>query len=103
MRLGHDEHFISSTLSAVCCVDTFTSFPSERFRVYLLFRRLAEVLHTSDDLHDLVIDHLDSVIDASHPIVDGYYCVRNSLHPLVNSLCELQILCSSHPSFFLCQ
>ena len=75
-RIEEDKRFNWSTLLAV-------SFLSERYKSYMPFRESTEgVLRTSDDLRNLIIDHLYSVI---------------------NGMRNLQILCTGHPSFFLRQ
>ena len=54
------------------------------------------VLRTSNDLRDLVVN-------AGNPIVHDYHSLHNPPHILVNSVRNLQDLCSRHPNFILSQ
>src|SRR6267154_453805 len=54
-------------------------------RLCINFRTTEDVVHTSDDLHKVVVDHFDSVIDSDHPFVDTGYLVVDSGHSVIDS------------------
>ena len=84
MRLN-DKLFDSSMSLAICCMDAFVSFPSEQFKIMDQFRPIEDVIRTSDDLHEVGIDHLDPVINGDHPVVDSSDSIVDIDHPVVDT------------------
>jgi len=62
-------------------MDTFVSFPSEQFKIYESSQGSIEhVLRTSDELHEVVVNHIHPVINGDHPFADAGHLVTDTSH-----------------------